>query len=146
MRINPYIKRSSAEYELNILKVNSYELEFYYFYDLSEPLIYVWDINNSIYNLAGDFFRFCWDADDIIEDLLPDIERLFKKGVGNEFFSSELVSLYAESEMVYFSDKKNISSIKTKEQVQAFMDMKSFIQVVKLWYYFLEITRYKKLC
>lgn len=142
-RVNPNINRCTSEYEVNVLLINSYELECYYFYDLSEPLLYVWDVRNSIYNLVGDFFRFCWDANDIKEDLLPDIERLFNTGIGNEVFSSELVSLYAEPEKVYFSDKKNLSNVKNETSVQAFMETESFIEVAKLWYYFLEITKYK---
>lgn len=145
-RENPYVKRRATEYDLTTLSLNDYELECYFFYDKSEPLLYVWDCKNTEYNVVGDFFRFNWDAEDISECLIPSVENLVARGIGDEVFASELVSALVEAEYTYFSSKSDLTNVKNdcRESTVNLIETHSFLKMVILWHCFLVLSEHRK--
>lgn len=146
MKRNPYINKTSDQFDLCILELDHYELECYYFFDLSEPLLYVWDFRNSLYNLVGDFFRFNWDEESICDELIPDIERLIANGLGDEVFIGELVNAYVQPDKLFLSDKADMSNVKieTEGDAKAIIETKNFLQISKLWSSFLTVSKHRK--
>lgn len=146
MKRNPYINKTSDQFDLCILELDHYELECYYFFDLSEPLLYVWDFRNSLYNLVGDFFRFNWDEESICDELIPVIEKLIATGVGDEVFPSELINAYVQPDKLFLSDKDDMSNVKreTERDAKAVIKTKTFLKISKLWSSFLAVSKHRK--
>lgn len=144
-RKNPYVTRRATEYDLTILSLSHYELECYFFYGKTEPLLYVWDCKNTEYNVVGDFFRFNWDAEDINEYLIPDIEKLIARGIGDEVFASELVSALVEADYTYFSSKSDLTNAKNdcRESTVNLIETHSFLKIAKLWHCFLVLSEHR---
>jgi len=138
-RHNPFKK--DEMYNLTLSKIGKYELEFYVFEGKSEePLLYVKSLETATYNYVGDFYRFCWDAKEIREDLLPTIQEVINKGWGDEVLSSELLTAIIEPGITYFTNNHNLKEGKEAARKDERMQIptEDFRQISLRWLEFLE--------
>ncbi|UII33936.1 hypothetical protein LVD17_08925 [Fulvivirga ulvae] len=137
---NPFIKMDESNYVLTILDCNRYELECYVFNNSSEPILFVRDKQLDDYNYAGYFFRVCWDAEDIREDLLPSIDMVMDRNWGDEVFPSELCTAIIEPKVTYFTNNNDLEKGKKDalKDKNLQIDTIDFKKISLKWVEFLE--------
>lgn len=140
MKQNPFISADQAEYEVSIYSVDDFVLECYVFYDSNEPLLFVKDQLTNQYHQVGFFYRICWDANEIRDELIPTISDLISRGKGSEVLVSELLSALAEPEFTFFSSKNDLGEGKQDALKDNSLMLRTtdFLKITSKWLEFLE--------
>lgn len=140
-RINPYIQSEKETYDVVLIEYNQYELECYFYKDGREPLLYVWNQKVEKYSVIGDFYRFCWRAEDISKDLIPDVDGVLRGDCVDDLLSSTLYTAYIYPNFTYFYAGKEdpvLEREKAKSDPTLHVDTKDFRAISVEWMKFLE--------
>lgn len=137
---NPFIQ-TKEKYSQTLFSLGKYELECYVFESKpNKPSLYVRDVQTNVYNHVSDFYRFCWDAKEIKNDLIPTIDEVVERGWGDEILSSELLTAIIEPDSTYFTKNHNLALGKKEAIENDYMQLKTvdFKRISTKWLEFLE--------